>query len=210
MHILLTDHLTCPRCGPRFGLIVMAEDIENRHIREGSLGCANCRSQYRITAGVADLRGAERLLSSDGDRLPPDPDRAFRLAALMGVTRPGGMVLVVGPDPNIPGQVSSFLAGVHVVGAGSREAETTEAPEDVSRVTVGRRLPLRDRSMRAVAIVGMDDETLLIEAARLPAAGSRLVVDGGPESAAKLLRDSELDIQLEQDGIVVAAVRSAR
>jgi len=117
MHILLTDHLSCPRCGPRFGLIVMAEEIENRHIREGALGCSNCRSQYGITGGVADLRGAERVSSPGSNRLPPDPDRAFRLAALMGVTRAGGMVLVLGPDPTIPGQVSSFIEGLHVVAA---------------------------------------------------------------------------------------------
>ena len=44
MHILLTDTLTCPRCGPDFGLILLAERIEGRRVMDGHLGCANCRS----------------------------------------------------------------------------------------------------------------------------------------------------------------------
>ena len=56
MHILLTDALTCPRCGPEFGLIVLADRTHERRVQSGSLGCANCREKYPVRHAVADLR----------------------------------------------------------------------------------------------------------------------------------------------------------
>lgn len=51
MHLLLTDILSCPRCGPEFGLILLADRIEARRVLAGILGCANCRSKYPIREG---------------------------------------------------------------------------------------------------------------------------------------------------------------
>ena len=46
MHILLTDVVTCPRCGPEFGLILLADRFEERRVMQGRLGCPNCREEY--------------------------------------------------------------------------------------------------------------------------------------------------------------------
>ena len=54
MYILLTDALTCPRCGPEFGLLVLADRMEERRVIEGRLGCANCRSAFPIRDAAAD------------------------------------------------------------------------------------------------------------------------------------------------------------
>ena len=38
MHILLTDLLFCPRCGPQHGLILLANRLEERRVLDGWLG----------------------------------------------------------------------------------------------------------------------------------------------------------------------------
>ncbi|HWK89996.1 MAG TPA: Trm112 family protein, partial [Longimicrobium sp.] len=58
MHILLTDLLTCPRCGPEHGLVLLADRIEERRVVRGRLGCPNCRETYPVAGTVADLRVA--------------------------------------------------------------------------------------------------------------------------------------------------------
>lgn len=73
MHILLTDILACPRCGPEFGLVLLADRVEDRRVLEGRLGCPNCREQYPIAGGGVDARlsaergvaAASRAVSSD-------------------------------------------------------------------------------------------------------------------------------------------------
>lgn len=52
MHILLTDILTCPRCGPEFGLILIADRMAERRVIEGALGCSNCRNRYPVHRGT--------------------------------------------------------------------------------------------------------------------------------------------------------------
>ncbi len=72
MHILLTDTLCCPRCGPEFGLILLAHRVEERRILEGELGCPNCRASYPVRRGFGDLRAPPR------ESLPPLPAERAR------------------------------------------------------------------------------------------------------------------------------------
>ena len=60
MHILLTDRLACPRCGPEFGLVLLAHEVRDRRVLEGDLGCPNCREAYPVREGFADLRPPPR------------------------------------------------------------------------------------------------------------------------------------------------------
>lgn len=60
MQLLLTDRLTCPRCGPTFGLILLADRMSDRRVRDGRLGCPNCRDSFPIVDGFADLRAPPR------------------------------------------------------------------------------------------------------------------------------------------------------
>ncbi|CAN5892792.1 hypothetical protein BH23GEM9_BH23GEM9_02320 [soil metagenome] len=57
MNILLTDILTCPRCGPAFGLILLTDRTAERRVLDGVLGCANCREKYPVRGGAALFAG---------------------------------------------------------------------------------------------------------------------------------------------------------
>ncbi len=82
MNVLLTDHLVCPRCGPPFGLVLLARDVRDRRVRRGELGCSNCRDAFPVKNGFADLRPPPRDppplepgggASGAGGRAPQDP-----------------------------------------------------------------------------------------------------------------------------------------
>lgn len=216
MLIVLTDVLACPRCGPDFGLIVLADRLENRRVLEGVLGCANCREAFPIRDGIADLRyppAEDAPRAQAPPAAPPDDDEAaFRLAALLGVTGGPGLILVAGRDAALASAIARLVPEVGVVAVA---AEPAAAPgvaagdPAVSRVLASARLPFRSRSVRAAALTGAAAEPVE-EGARLVAAGGRLVLDPAPAGAASRLRDAGFTVLLEQDEIVVATAPPGR
>jgi uncharacterized protein YbaR (Trm112 family) len=156
MHILLTDVLACPRCGPEFGLIVLADVIEERRVRNGRLGCPNCRNSYEVADGVADLRhdsfpvlqlqlpasveqsrpgssrpdgsgGADPNGEARGEEAVDPADQAYRTAALLGVQGTNATILIVGGDGDTAAGVAELLPDVHVVGLTSDRRDSEPA-----------------------------------------------------------------------------------
>jgi uncharacterized protein YbaR (Trm112 family) len=207
MHILATDLLTCPRCGPDFGLILMADVLIDRRVIEGSLGCLNCRDGYPISGGVADLRHAssdplepvERTASGEAAT-----DRGFRLAALLGVNTPNATILVLDSGGELATRVAEVLETAHVIGVSPLAPRKNPSGGGVSAVLAGIRIPVRSHSVRGVAIADLQVAPLLEEAARVLMPGARVVLDPAPGEAAARLRDLGFQLRLEQDGIVVA------
>lgn len=203
MHILLTDILACPRCGPEFGLIVLADEMDERLVVEGRLGCANCREEFPIHGGVTDLRrggaSAGTPAAREGD------DRAFRTAALLGVGQGTGSVLVLGASPALVGELDALLPNAQVVGG----AGSGDEPAGSGWLLLGDRLPFRSGSLRGVAVLGGATPELASEAARALARGARLVLDPAWPGAADLVAEHALTVILEQDGVLVASLQTA-
>ncbi|MBI4543941.1 MAG: hypothetical protein HY703_01950 [Gemmatimonadetes bacterium] len=205
MHILLTDILSCPRCGPGFGLILLADRIEERRVLEGWLGCANCRERYGIGGGFADLRPppAPPLLAAAGGPPAADPDEAFRMAALLGVAEGPGFLLVVGPAARLTPGISAIVANIEVVAADEAARGWSEQP-GVSRLAVGAQLPFFSRTMRAVALTGDAAGAGLEEGARALAPLGRLVLEPAPPDAEQRLGAAGLRVAARQAFTVVA------
>jgi uncharacterized protein YbaR (Trm112 family) len=199
MHILLTDILTCPRCGPEFGLILLADRLEERRVVQGSLGCSNCREMYPVEGGTVDLRVVEGAPEPEAG---PDPDAAVRLAALLGLAGAGGTVLVAGPGAELAPAIASLVPGLQVIAFTAHPVPEDGAP-GVSRVAGGPALPLRGGMLRGVALTG-EAQTPPGEALRVLAPGARLVLDPAPEGTAEELRGVGAEVLLEQEGVVVA------
>ncbi|HIF24119.1 MAG TPA: hypothetical protein EYQ27_19980, partial [Gemmatimonadetes bacterium] len=171
MHILLTDRLTCPRCGPEFGLILLSHRMEERRVLEGSLGCSNCRERFPIRAGVADLRPPPRGDLAGSKHLePPTSPSPLEVAALLGVTEAAHAEAVAGLVPGV--EVVAIARGLE-----SEEGET----EGVSRFVAGSRLPLQSRSLRGVALFGDEGLGRAAELVRVVARFGRVVVWGDVE-----------------------------
>ena len=204
---MLTDRLACPRCGPDFGLILLADQVENQRVTEGRLGCPNCRDQYPIEAGFADLRIPPRspLLGSmsgtGGDS--QDPEETIRLAASLGVTSGPGTLLLVGPVSRYAEALWNLVGGIEVVALDAGGIEREEA-EGVSRLVVSAGIPFFAGSFRGVLLSGHMGEGDLREAARVVAPSGRVVVLEAFPGAGKYLEALGLEIILDEGGVLVA------
>lgn len=206
MYILLTDILSCPRCGPESGLILLADRIEARRVVAGTLGCARCRGEYAVRAGVADLR-AGPADAADGTAAEREPareaaaERALRWAALMGVAEGPGFVFVTGEAAALAAEIAALIDGIEVVAAG--RAAAAEVP-GVSRIEVTDRLPFYSGKIRGVALAGAAADTLLEEAARVLGPLGRLVLEPAPDQAEARLSRAGLRVIARQDRTIVA------
>jgi uncharacterized protein YbaR (Trm112 family) len=174
MHILLTDVVTCPRCGPEFGLIVLADRLEERRIVQGRLGCPNCREEFPINHGIADLRwppvspappAGGAGLTPLPEPLESDAERSYRLAALLGITGPSGPVVIVSDDSSMVAEVQRHLPDAGVVGM-SREAPPGAGEAGSGWLLATSSLPFRSRSLSGVAFAVPDPLPLIDDALR--------------------------------------------
>jgi uncharacterized protein YbaR (Trm112 family) len=200
MHILLTDILRCPRCGPEFGLVLLADRVEDRRVAAGRLGCANCREMYPVVAGEVDLRVPGAAALPEGGAA--GPDEALRLAALLGLSEAWGSVLLAGAGADLADALATLVPGVEVVHAVGRLG-SGEGEGRLSRLVGGAPLPFAPGSLRGVAL-GREAAGLLEEGVRLLAPGGRLVVEGAPAGAAEGLAAGGLRVLLDQEGWLVA------
>lgn len=209
MYILLTDALTCPRCGPEFGLLVLADRMEERRVVEGRLGCPNCRSAYPIRDAAADLRvnaspSAESAAPAAA-AVDEDAEAPVRLAALMGLAGAHGLAMLAGPAARHAAAVSALVPELELVAVTDGPDVLPARAAGVSRLAAGwASLPFRDGALRAAALTGGADDALLREALRVLAAGARLVVDPAPAGTAERLGALGAEVLLEQEGTVVA------
>jgi uncharacterized protein YbaR (Trm112 family) len=224
MHIVLTDILTCPRCGPAFGLILLAHRIENRRVLDGVLGCANCREQYPVAGGAGHFGAEPRL---------PDPARsteqgadgsasAMRLGALLGVTEGPAFVLLAGPSAAVAPALATLIEALEVVvvsgvgtsGGGASAAErppphgpATDPTPGVTLLGVaGAALPLASGKLAAVGLSGEAADVLLEEGVRVLSPVGRLVLEDAPADAEERLRAQGLRA-LAREADTIVAVR---
>lgn len=232
MHLLLTDRMACPRCGPEFGLILLADRMVARRVIQGSLGCPNCRDRFPVVEGVADLRPpprepdavtrAEGAGGEEGDQgAPPvsDPLGPPELAALLGIPGGPGNVLLLGAAARHAPALGDMVEGIEWVAAlggapsPASHAEaagpgSVEAPfPGVSRIHVRGRLPLYSRSMRGV-VLGEDSPVPIEEAARVLAPLGRVVILAPAPRAGEGLLEAGLEVLLEDPRVLVGTRKS--
>lgn len=201
MHASLTDALTCPRCGPEYGLILLAEKTHERRILDGSLGCANCRERFPVRDGFADLRfGPARAAAAHSY---PAHEETVRLAALLGVTEGPALVLVAGAGAANARAYADLIAGIEVVAAwGPMVNEPEQA--GVSRFATAGNLPFRSGSMHAVALTDAATVGLIDEAARVAALRARIVVFDAGEGVAEQMQRARLRVIAKDERTTVA------
>ena len=209
MHLLLTDRLTCPRCGPSFGLVLLTDRMEDRRVLDGSLGCFNCRESYPIVDCFCDLRPPPRdpLPAAESPPADPDAEESVRLAALLGLVEGGGSILLLGPTARHAAPVVGMVEGVEVVVA-SQELMAIPESTEVNRMAVSGSLPFKSGVLRGVALTG-GEEGLLEEVVRVTAPIGRIVVLESTPETERRIRDLGLEVLIAEGEVVVAA-RAAR
>lgn len=180
MHLVLTDVLTCPRCGPAQGLIVFSQRMEERRILEGALGCPNCETQYPIRNGLADLLAAGQEAGSWEGPVSSELPDAFALAALLGITEGPGFALLLGASADVAAEIARGVPKLELVVAGAGATEANEQ-SGVNRLRCSAAVPLRDGSMRGVVLLQDVAAATMREVVRLLGPGARLIARGAHE-----------------------------
>jgi len=207
MHLLLTDRLTCPRCGPDFGLILLASSMRERWVREGVLGCANCRDSFPIVEGFGDLRAPPRRELPTGLAGEPghgEHHEGTRITALLGVVRGPGTIALVGAPAR---HAEVLAAGIEDIQIVALDPDLRGWPDDgaFSRLVSGPGLPFFTQMLRGVAVDGRLGVHVVAEAARVVARMSRVVVVHAYEGAGGTLEAQGLTILVSEAETVVAA-----
>lgn len=212
MHLLLTDQLVCPRCGPEFGLVLMADGVSDRRVRSGSLGCFNCRARYPVTEGWADLVSPDEAAAASGADAPgaPEPpdesdgsEAAFRVAALLGIRKGPGHVLVAGDSARHGARVAGLVEDLEVVAVHPGLRGGPEVP-GVSPIRVGRRLPFQSHSLMGVLLEAPWSATHRDEALRVVRPGARIVLQDAPDGTREELESEGRELLLATDRTLVA------
>jgi uncharacterized protein YbaR (Trm112 family) len=206
MYLLLTDILTCPRCGPELGVVLLADRIDERRVIEGRLGCANCREQYPIHGGVLDVRLPGAAATGDAPAAADASETAVRLAALLGLAGAQGTVLVAGAGTAVAARIRALVPEVEVVALSAHVVEEDEQA-GVSRIAgPSAPLPFRAGTLRGVALTAGADRAALEEAVRVVHPNGRVVVENAGDDAAEVLAGLGAEVMLQQEGTVVARV----
>lgn len=217
MELLLTDRLACPRCGPEFGLILRADQMADRRVSAGVIGCPNCRDSFSVDGGVVDLRRPPRAPLPDeaapsGTREAPDyaPDR---LMALLGIQRGPGTVALIGAAAAVAETLAAAVDELQVAALGvdvrpvvvGRDGRPSGDAPGVSRLVVGNALPFFSRMLRGVVLDGRLDPVLVGEAARVVGPGSRVIVVDAVAGTGGILEEAGCKVLAEEAGTIVAA-----
>jgi uncharacterized protein YbaR (Trm112 family) len=194
MFIELTDHLRCPADHEESYLVLLPDRMEDRSVREGRLGCPVCGRTYALVEGVLDL-GGEVPQPPPATLLEPEP-----LTALVGLSGPGGYLVLVGTPAARWREVAELNPGVGLV-AVNPGPDVADAP-GIS-VLRGGSLPLKSRSMRGVVLGSPygSDPRWVADGARAVLPGLRVAGEGPiPQSDA-------IDLMATAGGVWVGTPR---
>src|SRR5688500_8543264 len=203
MFIELIDLLRCPVPHEDSWLVAAFTKMDGRFVRSGKLGCPVCSNVYPIVDGTAHFAPAR---SADAVAATAAPEEeVVRAAALLGLTRPGAVLVVMGSAASLAAQLAEMTESKLIaVNPGMTIGET----ERVGILTAGERLPLADGSVDGMIIDDAAD-ALIAEAARLLRPGGRIVAgaatDLGPRFH-ELARDGR-NVVAESVGPLVGLTR---
>lgn len=182
MHLDVVPTLRCPREHEESGLVLVADETQGRHVVTGVLGCPVCEAEYPVRDRVAYF--AERTPASGAER-HDEIDEIVRTAAMLGLTEPGGVIMLGGQWASTAAAISELAEALVLV---VNPPEIASDAERVSILYAGDRLPIAARALRAAAI-----DTAHADVALLLRSKGRLVATNAvpvPPEIAELARDA--------------------
>ena len=185
MFVDLIQVLRCPLPHADGRLVAIATRTVDRHLIDGTLGCAECGAEYEVRDGAAwfHSRGATAApaeLAIDAN----DAGEVLRLAALLGVDDRGGRFL-------LDGGWSAMVPALRDVGTLEALVLEARAPGASSLRDCGDELPIAAGSLRGV-VLARTSAGLAASAARALMPDGRLVAPAGtavPDGVSVLARD---------------------
>ena len=168
--IELTDHLRCTANHAEQFLVLLPDEVRDRQVIRGSLGCPVCGRVVEVKDGIPRFGPPTRGSA-------PTALSAEAALVLLGITGPGGYVALVGTAGPLAAGLAELLPHVHFALINPPPGLT--AASDVS-ILEADRIPLKTSSMRGV-LVGRDfgdQPDWVRDASRAVLPGNRIVVEG--------------------------------
>jgi uncharacterized protein YbaR (Trm112 family) len=170
--IELTDQLRCPADHAEQYLVLLPDQVVERAVIAGQLGCPVCGRTYAVREGIAEL-GDTPVVPS-----PNAPLEAGAMHVLLGLTGPGGYAVLLGSTAGAWRGLAEHNPGVPLIAVNPPPAVGDAAPAlSVLRAPL---IPLKARSVRGV-VLGPEfagHPFWLREAARVTLPGLRVVGQG--------------------------------
>ena len=159
--------------------MLLPDEVVDRGVRSGELGCPVCGAIYAVSDGVAVLDG---MAAPSGNSLPS----ADAMHAFLGLTGPGGYVVLVGAAAAAWRELAALNPGIAFVALNPPDVVRDEPP--VLSVIRAGRIPLKTRSMRGVVLgdPAGSDPGWAREAARVVLPGLRVTGSGTPPDLPEL------------------------
>jgi hypothetical protein len=145
VHIELTDHLRCPHEHAEAFLVLLPDQMDQRRVVAGHLGCPVCGWSTAWTDSVPDFGGGWCATGQP-------PFDAAGAHAMLGIGGPGGWVALAGNAAALAGDLTALLPGVLLVAVNPPAAIAPTASISVLRSDAW---PLKSHSMRGI-ILGAD------------------------------------------------------
>ena len=158
MHIELTEMLRCPELHREEYLVLSTGEMVGRMIQLGIIGCPVCHKEYPVLNGIVQFGASGTAAASAAEAGAPAgasgrgasaPD-ATTLQALLDLSGPGGIVVLVGSAARHAQGLAALMAGIHFVGINA-SAHLEEMPV-LSLLRCSLSVPLRGAVARAVVI----------------------------------------------------------
>lgn len=187
MFLELVDSLRCVKTHEDSWLVARADELDARHIIRGELGCPVCATRYPVRAGVVDFAAGA---SQPRDQVA-EQGTALRAAALLGLTEPGGLVVLAGAWAACADELLELVDGVQLLALDF--AAGTESGGALSLALIADVLPLAAGCARGIALdLEHSTGSLVAGAAAALAPGGRLIAPASaplPPMLRELARD---------------------
>ncbi len=169
MFIELAEFIRCPRDHPETHCVLMPSEMIERSVIRGIVGCPECRREYPIEGGIARFGAPPPVLPV---AQPPEPEV---VQALLGLSTPGGYLVLVGSATRLSGALGRLIGGLGFVAVNADPALVEGLPS-LSFLEAEGSIPLRSAMARGV-VLGQEyaREPWTREAARVLLPGLRLV-----------------------------------
>lgn len=202
----MTDVLTCPVCGPAYGLVLLVEEVEDRRVRSGWLGCPNCRRDFPVADGIADLRVEPDALRP-ARRAVEENELAVKVLALSGLAGERGLLLLGDGLEHVAANIADLAPELEVVVV-AKTPERLAARPGVSGVACDVDIPVAEGKLPCVAIAPGGAGDLVAAAARRVCGGGRLLLfDATAEDVAEAKRNGLAVVAAE--GTIAVAERKS-